>query len=48
MSSDKTMGGGDDAFNIFFNEMGTRKHVPRCVFMDLEPMSSLWQLGRNK
>lgn len=37
MPSDKTMGGGDDAFNTFFSETGAGKHVPRAVFVDLEP-----------
>lgn len=37
MPSDKTVGGGDDAFNTFFSETGAGKHIPRCVFMDLEP-----------
>jgi tubulin alpha len=37
MPSDKTVGGGDDAFNTFFSETGAGKHVPRCVFVDLEP-----------
>jgi hypothetical protein len=27
----------DDAFNTFFSETGAGKHVPRCVFLDLEP-----------
>ena len=31
------IGGGDDAFNTFFSETGAGKHVPRCVFLDLEP-----------
>merc|ERR1712201_27363 len=35
--SDKTLGGGDDAFNTFFSETGAGKHVPRCVMVDLEP-----------
>jgi tubulin alpha len=35
MPSDKTIGGGDDAFNIFFSETGAGKHVPRSVFLDL-------------
>jgi tubulin alpha len=26
----------DDAFNTFFSETGAGKHVPRCVFVDLE------------
>jgi tubulin alpha len=37
MPSDKTVGGGDDAFNTFFSETGAGKHVPRAVFVDLEP-----------
>ena len=36
MPSDKTIGGGDDAFNTFFSETGAGKHVPRTVFVDLE------------
>ena len=27
----------DTAFNTFFSEVGSGKHVPRCVFVDLEP-----------
>jgi len=37
MPSDKTVGGGDDAFNTFFSETGAGKHVPRAVYVDLEP-----------
>ncbi|KAL9139222.1 alpha tubulin [Amphidinium carterae] len=38
MPSDKTVGGGDDAFNTFFSETGRAgKHVPRCVMVALEP-----------
>jgi tubulin alpha len=37
MPSDKTIGGGDDAFNTFFSETGAGKHVPRTVMVDLEP-----------
>ncbi|KAA0145934.1 hypothetical protein FNF31_07909 [Cafeteria roenbergensis] len=37
MPSDTTFGGGDDAFNTFFSETGAGKHVPRAVFVDLEP-----------
>jgi tubulin alpha len=37
MPSDTTVGGGDDAFNTFFSETGAGKHVPRAVFVDLEP-----------
>ena len=28
MLGDKTVDGGDDAFNTFFNETGAGKHVP--------------------
>ena len=27
----------DDSFNTFFSETGGGKHVPRAVFVDLEP-----------
>jgi len=37
MPSDKTVGGGDDAFNTFFSETAAGKHVPRAVYVDLEP-----------
>jgi len=37
MPSDKTVGTENDAFNTFFSETGAGKHVPRAVFMDLEP-----------
>lgn len=33
----KLLEGGDDAFNTFFSETGAGKHVPRSVFLDLEP-----------
>ncbi|KAI3962527.1 hypothetical protein MKW92_035964 [Papaver armeniacum] len=36
MPSDKTVGGGDDAFNTFFSETGAES-VPRAIFVDLEP-----------
>ena len=36
MPSDKSYG-GDDAFNTFFSETGAGKHVPRAVYVDLEP-----------
>jgi tubulin alpha len=29
--------GEDDAFNTFFSETSSGKHVPRCIFVDLEP-----------
>ncbi|KXJ17788.1 Tubulin alpha chain, testis-specific [Exaiptasia diaphana] len=37
MPSDQTLGGGDDSFCTFFSETGGGKHVPRAVFVDLEP-----------
>ena len=37
MPSDKAVGTGDDSFNTFFSETGAGKHVPRAVFVDLEP-----------
>ena len=37
MPSDKTIGVEDDAYNTFFSETGAGKHVPRAVFLDLEP-----------
>ena len=27
----------DDSFNTFFSETGNGKHVPRAIFVDLEP-----------
>ncbi|XP_037679403.1 tubulin alpha-3 chain-like [Choloepus didactylus] len=36
MPSDKTIGGGDDLLNTF-SETGAGKHIPRAVFVDLEP-----------
>ena len=35
MPADKTV--GDDSFSTFFSETGSGKHVPRAVFVDLEP-----------
>ncbi|KAJ8550014.1 hypothetical protein K7X08_033721 [Anisodus acutangulus] len=34
---DKTVRGGDDAFNIVFNELGLGKHVSQTDFVDLKP-----------
>ena len=33
----KAIGAGDDSFNTFFSETPSGKHVPRAVFVDLEP-----------
>ncbi len=37
MPSDTSIGLGDDSFNTFFSETQSGKHVPRTVFVDLEP-----------
>jgi len=37
MPDDETPGVENDAFNTFFSETGSGKHVPRAVFVDLEP-----------
>ncbi|KAA0189732.1 Tubulin alpha chain [Fasciolopsis buskii] len=37
MPDDKTLGIADGSFNTFFSETGSGKHVPRAVFIDLEP-----------
>jgi tubulin alpha len=37
LHSDTTVGVEHDAFNTFFSETGAGKHVPRAVFVDLEP-----------
>uniref|UniRef100_A0A2K6H015 Tubulin/FtsZ 2-layer sandwich domain-containing protein n=1 Tax=Propithecus coquereli TaxID=379532 RepID=A0A2K6H015_PROCO len=37
MPSCKALGSGDDSFNTFFSETAAGRHVPRAVFVDLEP-----------
>ncbi|CAH8856138.1 unnamed protein product [Trichobilharzia szidati] len=37
MPNNKETERSDDAFNTFFSEMSSGKHVPRAVFVDLEP-----------
>lgn len=37
MPADTTLGAEDDSFNTFFSETNAGKHVPRAVFVDLEP-----------
>ncbi|KHN04307.1 Tubulin alpha-3/alpha-5 chain [Glycine soja] len=37
MPSDSTFDVTHDAFNTFFSEIGSGKHAPRVVFVDLEP-----------
>lgn len=36
--SNKTLGNKDESFNTFFTETDSGKHVPRVVFVDLEPV----------
>ena len=45
MPYDKTSGTFDDSFSTFFSETGSGKHVPRAVFVDLEP-TVVGTLGR--
>ncbi|KAJ6951108.1 LOW QUALITY PROTEIN: tubulin alpha-5 chain-like [Populus alba x Populus x berolinensis] len=37
MPSDTSIGAEHDSFNTFFSETGSGKHVPRAIFLDLEP-----------
>ena len=37
MPADVSVDREDDSFNTFFSETGAGKHVPRAVFIDLEP-----------
>ena len=37
MPSDDSEGIADDSFNTFFSETSSGKHVPRALFVDLEP-----------
>jgi tubulin alpha len=37
MASDRTPGREDDSYNTFFSETDAGKHVPRAIFVDLEP-----------
>ena len=37
MPSDDSIGVADDSFNTFFAETSGGKHVPRAIFIDLEP-----------
>ena len=37
MINDDNIGIEDDSYNTFFSETGAGKHVPRAVFIDLEP-----------
>merc|ERR1719233_1932535 len=51
LPSDKATA-GDDSFSTFFSETGAGKHVPRAVFLGLEPTDnyftlSRWSVGRR-
>ena len=37
MEGDTDIASYDDSFNTFFSNTGTGKHVPRSLFVDLEP-----------
>lgn len=37
MPQDDSVGIADDSFNTFFSETSAGKHVPRAIFVDLEP-----------
>ena len=37
MPADDSFGVADDSFNTFFSETSGGKHVPRAIFIDLEP-----------
>lgn len=37
MPSQQSVGAGDDSYQTFFSETGAGKHVPRSIFLDLEP-----------
>ena len=37
MPTDDSVGVSDDSFNTFFSETSSGKHVPRALFVDLEP-----------
>jgi tubulin alpha len=35
--NDNSVGNNDDSFSTFFSETSASKHVPRAIFVDLEP-----------
>ena len=37
MPNDPSVGDADDSYSTFFSETGAGKHVPRALFVDLEP-----------
>ena len=42
ISSDAADGASDDSFSTFFSETSSGKHVPRGLFVDLEPSVIGW------
>ena len=38
MPTDESLGVEDESYNTFFAETGAGKHVPRALFVDLEPI----------
>ena len=47
MPGDLSLKSGDDSYSTFFVETGAGKHVPRAVFLDLEPTVVGMQLQLN-
>ncbi len=47
MPTDDSIGLADDSFNTFFSETSGGKHVPRALFVDLEP-SVVGKTGRRR
>ena len=51
---DEQNGINDESFSTFFNETGSGKHVPRAVFVDLEPnvidevITTIWTTFEGK
>ena len=37
MAGDDDVGNEDDSYNTFFSETGAGKHVPRAIYVDMEP-----------
>ncbi|GCC17285.1 hypothetical protein chiPu_0017510 [Chiloscyllium punctatum] len=48
MTGDKSSGVVDDSYTTFFSHTGSGKHVPRAVFVDLEPtvIATAWSQAR--
>lgn len=51
LPTDRASKGADDSSDTFFRETGSGKHIPRTVFVDLEPTvigTMLVHKGPNK